>query len=118
MKLVSAKYTDDRALDWQVLIGEEYFDQAELGWSAADPVDPILKTTDASFKPRCVLVRASSGETRRIMCGTKTATAYLGTALTIDISHDDDATMYTSTVYGYEGERRRFRRPTPPVQAG
>lgn len=116
MNLVAAKYVDDRGDEWQMAIGEEYFNQAALGWVAADPTDPMLKTIDRSFKPRVVLVRSSQGETRRIVCGTKTATAYMGTASSIDVSKDDDATLYTATVYGYEGERRRFRRPVAPTQ--
>lgn len=118
MQLVAAKYVDDRGAEWQMLIGEEYFNQAALGWVAADPTDPVLKTIDRSFKPRVVLCRAVSGETRRITCGTKTATAYMGSTSSIAISHDDDAVAVTATVYGYEGERRRFPRPIAPTQGG
>lgn len=116
MNLVAGKYVDDRGSEWQMLVGEEYFNQAGLGWAAADPTDPMLKTIDKSFKPRVVLVRSSQGETRRIVCATKTATAYMGSASSIDTSKNDDATLYTSTVYGYEGERRRFIRPAAPTQ--
>lgn len=116
MQLTAGKYVDDRGNEWQMLVGDEYFDQAPLGWVAADPTDPMLKTTDRSFKPRVVLVRSSQGETRRIVCATKTATAYMGTSSSITVSKDDDATAYTATVYGYEGERRRFIRPIAPTQ--
>jgi fibrillarin-like rRNA methylase len=63
-----------------------------------------------------VLARAVSGETRRIVCGTKTSTAYLGSTSSIAVSHDDDLVAVTATVYGYEGERRRFPRPAAPEQ--
>jgi hypothetical protein len=117
MLLVPAQYTDDRGGTWTVSIGQEYFAQAALGWAEAVATDPPLRLSDRAFKPRCVLVRTSSGESRRIICGSKTSTAYLGTTATINTSKDDNVTQYVSTVYGYEGERRRFRRPDAPAQA-
>lgn len=116
MLLVAAKYVDDRGGEWSVGIGQEYYAQAELGWVAADPTDPPLRSNDPSFKMRVCLAIDSTGARRRIPCGNKTATAYTGGDTAIVVSHDDNNTAYVATVYGYEGERRRFRVPASPAQ--
>lgn len=117
MKLVTGRYVDDHGRNWAMAVGEEYFDQAGLGWTASEPEDLPFSSASASLKPRVVICRASSGETRRIVAATAACGAYSGSLNTIDISHDDDATGYLATIYGWEGERTRNRRPPAPAQA-
>lgn len=117
MDKVAAKYVADDASEWQMLVGQVYYDQAELGWAPATPGKPVIKSNDPQFRPRVALCIDSSGALRRIVCGTKTATAYVTAGTSIDVSHTEDAIAYVATTYGYEGERRRFPVPAAPAQA-
>lgn len=114
MGMSAVTYTDDGGNDHTVLIDDVYIAQAGLGWVASTDTENVRKF-DGGFKPRVALVRASSGETRRLPCGTNTATLYTTAGQACTVYHRRSSLQITAVSYGHEGERIRFIRPDAPA---
>lgn len=111
MALKTYLYVDDLGNSYPMVLDDFYGGQSELGWAAADSLTTVPRTQGPSIRPRCVMVVTAAGHTRRVPCGTKTATAYVthGAAVSIHLRASAAGTGTNALVYGHEGEKVRSR---------
>lgn len=104
------KYTDDDGNEWRRSASKAITDQlgtgdaVKVGGSDGSAVE--LPFDSSRIKPRVVLVESAAKVKRRVVCYDVASTLWDGTDTTITLETGGSDVSFT--VYGREGERKRY----------
>lgn len=106
------QYTDNEGNTWGMRVEQSVGDDADFGFGAYDPADPMFITSGRQRRRSIVLMDPNTARTTERAVGALTAAAWTDSPFTVDVAFPGKADLVTYTKIRKVDERKVNREQT------